>query len=477
MIQRLNVPDAYTFRAGMVSLGAGLLFLGAYLVNPAPIKLLLVAAYLLVGLAGVLLPRASSQWETTLQILLSVVTAFGLLFFTLYAAWWMVLVALAIMLVALAAPTSSERAALLAIGHIAAVLGILGVRWGVLYPELTTEHVVLGLGLLVVGQALALLMHLRPAATSANHAPEIIDSGQEIQEIIMQISVTADSLTRATDAINQVVLQLAAGASEQADAIHMTNTRLDTFLKLSQEIREQARSVTLMAGQAAEFSTKGQGAIEQAISGIEAVRAQVSDIATTIVRLGELTRRIDEIIMSVSEIATQSNLLALNASIEAARAGVHGRGFAVVADEVRALSQQSTAAATQVRAILGEIQNAMKQTVEATQSGLNGVDAGSIRTREAHDIMQSLSLSVGESFRSVKAIYEVIRQQMEDLDEIAISIERIERITQQNLASMRTVEMVSSNLGHLSAELQHAIAQESASIDKYAEHDRKKHAG
>ncbi|HLV37158.1 MAG TPA: methyl-accepting chemotaxis protein, partial [Spirillospora sp.] len=183
----------------------------------------------------------------------------------------------------------------------------------------------------------------------------------------------------------------------------------------------------------------------------------------------ELTQRIDEIILSVSEIATQSNLLALNASIEAARAGVHGRGFAVVADEVRTLSQQSTSAAQQVRAILGEIQNAMKQSVEATQAGMQGVDNGVAMTREANTIMQSLSQSVNESFKSVKAIYDVIRQQMEDLEAIAITIERIERITQQNLASTRMVETVSAGLSHLSSELQMVVAQESGSVDQDAE--------
>jgi methyl-accepting chemotaxis protein len=298
----------------------------------------------------------------------------------------------------------------------------------------------------------------------------------DLSQMAMQIRVTSDGLARATDAINQVVLQLATGASEQVTAIGLTHERLDTFLKLSEEIREQARSVTLMAGHTAEFSAKGQTSIEQAITGIEAVRVQVTHIAETIVRLGELTQRIDEIILSVSEIATQSNLLALNASIEAARAGVHGRGFAVVADEVRTLSQQSTSAAQQVRAILGEIQNAMKQTVEATQSGMEGVDSGIAMTREANDIMQRLSQSVTESFKSVKAIYDVIRQQMEDLEEIAITIERIERITQQNLASTRMVETVSAGLSHLSSELQIAVGQDSSAVNQDAENDGKEDA-
>jgi methyl-accepting chemotaxis protein len=273
-----------------------------------------------------------------------------------------------------------------------------------------------------------------------------------------------------------VTVQLSSGAVEQADAIGLTNDRLDTFLQLSQSILEQARSVTLMAGQTAEFSAKGQVAIEHAIEGMSDIRVQVAHIAETIVKLGELTQRIDEIITSVSEIATQSNLLALNASIEAARAGVHGRGFAVVAEEVRTLSKQSTSAAAQVRAILSEIQRAMRETVQATQVGMQGVDSGVVMTRQADDIMQMLSRSVKESFESVKSIYEVIRQQMDDVEEIAITIERIERITRQNLASTRMAETVSTNLNHLSGELQLVVGHDSGGIDQDAEDDGEEQA-
>lgn len=470
----------YTYRAGFVGLVVGLLFLAGYLVDPVSIKLLLALAYIIAGLGGIFLGpvERGGQWDTAGQVVLSAITIFGLLFFTVYAAWWMTLVAVAILLVALAAPTSTERALLLAGGHLAALLVALVVRWGVLYPELTADYVVLGFGLLFIGQVAAITL-LIPAASQTGETGPAVSPGSltaaELMHLTTQIRVTADGLARATEAINEVVLQLSSGATEQADAIGLTNERLGTFLKLSTEVREQARGVTLMAGQTAEFSTNGQVSIEQAISGMSDLRVQVMNIAETIVKLGELTQRIDEIINSVSEIATQSNLLALNASIEAARAGVHGRGFAVVADEVRALSQQSTRAAQQVRGILGEVQQVMKQTVEATQVGMQSVDRGVARTQEADQIMQSLSRSVNESFKSVKAIFEAIRQQTEDMEDITITMERIERITYQNLASTRMVETVATNLTHLSAELQTAVA--SNSVDQNAEDYGEEDAG
>ena len=460
----------YTYRAGWLGLMIGLLLLGGYLADPASTKLLVALAYIIAGVGGIFAGpvKHDDQWDTAMQVVLSVITSFGLLFFTVHAAWWMTLVAVAVLLVALAVPTSTERALLLAAGHVAALIVIVAVRGGGLYPALTADYVILGFGLLLVGQAAAILL-LVPTVEQADNRPPSTSSGAmsaaELMHLTTQIRVTSDGLVRATEAINEVVLQLSSGATEQADAIGLTNERLGTFLKLSAEVREQARAVTLMAGQAAEFSTNGQSSIEQAIGGMGDLRVQVMNIAETIVKLGELTQRIDEIINSVSEIATQSNLLALNASIEAARAGVHGRGFAVVADEVRALSQQSTRAAQQVRGILSEVQQVMKQTVEATQVGMQGVDHGVSRTQEANQIMQNLSRSVNESFKSVKAIFEAIRQQTEDLEDIAITMERIERITYQNLTSTRMVETVATNLNHLSSDLQTAVTSNGVNQD------------
>ena len=455
----------HRLRGGVFALGTGLLLLAAYLTNPAPLKLLLAGAYLLVGLGAVALSmiRPAETWEAVIQLLLSVVTGFGLLFFTIYEPWWMALVAVALLVTAQTAVSSSERALLLAVGHLSAVGIAAAIRWWSLEP-LTSEHVVLGVGLLLGQAAVIFLMPPRQPHDRSTPSPAPQDAPREITT---QLRVTTDGLVRATEAINQVTTQQSNGTTEQATAIATTNQLLNRFYEMSEQIREQARGITLLAGQTAQFSQHGQERIHDALAEMQSIRTQVATIAQTIVRLSQLTQRIDEIIMSVSEIATQSNLLALNASIEAARAGIHGRGFAVVADEVRSLSQQSTTAARQVRAILSQIQDAMKETVEATQVGMQGMDSGMASTQQLDAVMVSLSQSVGESYQSVKSIYEVIRQQLDDLEQITIGMERIERINDQNIASTRLVETVSNNLTRLAAELQTLLA--ASAVNQYAE--------
>lgn len=288
-----------------------------------------------------------------------------------------------------------------------------------------------------------------------------------------RLDKTSQDLQRVVSSLNEMAAQQSKGAAEQTDLIVHTNALLDNFHNLSEQIREQGRAITLLAKQNAEVAQHGQEAIQQAIQGMREIRSQVSDIAETIVKLAKLTQRIDEIITSVTEIATQSNLLALNASIEAARAGTQGRGFAVVADEVRSLSQQSTQAAQQVRTILVEIQGAMKETVQATKIGLDDVDAGVAMTQQVDAIMAQLAESVVKSHQTVDTIYAAIRQQAEDLEQITVSMERIDRINWQNMMSIRMAETVAQNLARLATELQNG----SAEVHQNADDDSEENAG
>jgi methyl-accepting chemotaxis protein len=346
-----------------------------------------------------------------------------------------------------------------------AILSIILLLLYFLLPETSRPLIAVAFGLLAIGEAAIIYRLPRTTATAftlplpdSTSAPADY-SPTKLEELITHIHVTADGLVRAAEAINEVTVQQSSGASQQAEVIQLTNNLMDDFLKLSERINTQAQSVTETAKQAADISQTGQSAIRQAIEGMDNIRTQVSAIGETIVKLATLTRRIDEIITSVSEIATQSNLLALNASIEAARAGVHGRGFSVVADEVRTLSQQSTQAAKQVRAILVEIQTAVKDTIKATESGSRGVIAGVMLTQQVNHVLVQLSQSVSASQEAIRAIYDVIRQQTDGLEEISISMDRIDRITQQNLASTRMVETVSTNLSRLATDLQGALEQ------------------
>jgi methyl-accepting chemotaxis protein len=265
-----------------------------------------------------------------------------------------------------------------------------------------------------------------------------------------ELNQTVQKLTQAVSSIYQVTAQQASGAREQADLIERTNRLLGDFVELSERVREQARDLTQTAKDATDSTTSGQAAIRQAIESMADIRNQVSAIATTILTLAQFTQKIDDIIGSVGEIATQSNLLALNASIEAARAGAQGRGFAVVAEEVRTLSQQSTQAASQVRAILGQIQKTMREAIQATETGLQRVEIGTERTQQADQAMAQLKENVANAHKGVNKVYEIIRQQVDGLEEITLGIERMDKVVQRQMTQMQAMEQVGAELGELS---------------------------
>lgn len=444
----------------LVSTAAAVVFLVAHLIEPQATTLATGLVFLAAAVSVLIRQSPAEQY-----LLVGVAAAMGLILLGSEALWngWLAVAGVSTALITVRPPQLNWR-----INAGQAILLIGGATVGlILADSFATDTAVLGLGLIALGQVMGL--YNRPAVTPSP-ATKRVGNPQPATgtgELNTRIQVTADGLIRAVDAINKVADQQSSGATEQVDVINLTNNMLDSFLKLSERVRDKARTMSQTAEDTNIISRDGQTAIRQAIAGMDQIRNQVSNIGMTITTLAQLTRRIDEIITSVTEIATQSNLLALNASIEAARAGVHGRGFAVVADEVRSLSQQSTTAANQVRAILAEIQSAVRQTINATEIGMQGVDSGVTMTQQADHIMVQLTRNVEASSESVRSIYQVIQQQAEGLEEIAIGMDRIDRITQQNLASTRMVATVSSNLTQLAEDLRDVVGTVPYPIPEY----------
>jgi methyl-accepting chemotaxis protein len=239
--------------------------------------------------------------------------------------------------------------------------------------------------------------------------------------------------------LRQTIVQQEANIQEQVALAEQTNNLLGKYIATGEQMQTQTRAMNQTSREATNNVASGGVALQQVMDEMAGIREKVIVVAQTIRTLAQFAQRIDSIIGSVSEIATQSNLLAINASIEAARAGVHGRGFAVVADEVRSLSHQSTQAAGQVRAILEEIQNAMKQAIHATDEGLEQVDTGVKVATEADSVMHNLMEQVSAAQQAVSAVHEIIRQQVDGLDEMSIGVERMERVARNSLLQTQTI--------------------------------------
>jgi methyl-accepting chemotaxis protein len=175
-------------------------------------------------------------------------------------------------------------------------------------------------------------------------------------------------------------------------------------------------------------------------------------------RLGEQSQTIGQIIATVEDLAAQSNLLAVNAAIEAAKAGEHGKGFGVVAQEVKSLAEQSRQATDRVRTILGDIQKATTAAVMATEQGSKAVEGGSRQTELAGESIQALAGSVAEAAQAATQIAASSQQQLIGMDQVAAAMESIKQASTQNVASAKQLETAARGLNDVGQQLRHLVS-------------------
>ncbi|MGE5371131.1 MAG: methyl-accepting chemotaxis protein [Solirubrobacterales bacterium] len=282
---------------------------------------------------------------------------------------------------------------------------------------------------------------------------------QNIKDEITSLSEAIHVLNAATTEISASATQFVSSAGETAASVSETIAIMETVKEASQMSSVTARQVAGIATTAVEVSQTGQRSVDLTIEAMREIREQMKQIAQSIVRLSEHNRTIGEIITAVEEVAEQSNLLAVNASIEAANAGEQGKGFAVVAQEVKILAEQSKEATSQVRSILNDVQKATSLAVMTTDQGSKSVEAGVRQSIEAGDSIRKLAKAISEAAESVDQIASSAEQQLFGMDQIAQAMTNIEHATAYNLDSSRSLEEEAQNIENIGQRLKQMVAR------------------
>lgn len=267
----------------------------------------------------------------------------------------------------------------------------------------------------------------------------------------------ANVLGAAASEIVASTSQLAASASESAAAVTETTTTVEEVRMTAQLASQKARLVSDSAQKAAQVAQIGRRSVEDVSAGMSRIRQQMEAIASSMVRLSEQSQAIGQIIATVEDLATQSNLLAVNAAIEAARAGEHGKGFGVVAQEVKSLAEQSRQATTQVRSLLSEIQKATGAAAMAIEEGSKAVEAGVRQSDGAGSSIEALALSVTEAAQAATQISASSQQQLVGVDQVAGAMESIRQASTQNVDSARQLEIAARDLDGLGQRLKKTV--------------------
>jgi methyl-accepting chemotaxis protein len=341
----------------------------------------------------------------------------------------------------------------------------------------------------VLGQAfarmLADLRHLigqvRTAATALAGAAEQLGqatghSGQAIQQVsgaIEQVATgaqeQASTAQRSQDAVEQllqVIDQVARGAQEQAHAVHAV---VDSTATMSDELAQVAartQAVAQASQQTRTAAEQGAAAVQDTVQGMAAIQSVVTQAAARVEELGRLGERIGAVVETIDDLAEQTNLLALNAAIEAARAGEHGRGFAVVADEVRKLAERSQRETKAIAELIRAVQAGTREAVAAMEQGARQVEAGTVQAdtagRALREILAAVERTVAQVGEIAGAIEQVSTRGRAVSTTLAGIAAQVEEATAASARMAATAEGVGRTIGEMAA----VAAQNSAAAQQ-----------
>ncbi|MFH1112639.1 MAG: methyl-accepting chemotaxis protein [Pseudomonadota bacterium] len=285
------------------------------------------------------------------------------------------------------------------------------------------------------------------------------DMLESVRAQIAQVLEGVRVLTEASTEIASTGTQLASSTSNVSSAVSETSAVVEQVRQSARMGGDKAKNVAESAAQMIRIADSGTSAAEDTVDRMNVIKGQIESIHETVVKLSDHSRAIEEIIGAVQDLANQSNLLAVNASIEAARAGDQGKGFSVVAQEIKTLADQSKEATGQIRHILEDTQKWVNAVVTATRQGSEAVDAGVEQSVVAGEAIRALSESVAVSSQAAGVIYAQTEQQLIGVHQVSDAMKSIEEVMRQNLDAASQLEQASNKLRGLQTSLSELVGR------------------
>jgi twitching motility protein PilJ len=289
-------------------------------------------------------------------------------------------------------------------------------------------------------------------ADSVNYAIE------ELRMLVQGINRAAGQVNQTTTEARSSSEQLLAAAEQQAEQISETTVAVtqmsNSIVQVSQSAAESAR----VANQSLDTAKRGGDSVRGAIAGMNAIRDQIQETSKRIKRLGESSQEIGEIVDLISDITEQTNILALNAAIQAAAAGDAGRGFSVVAEEVQRLAERSAKATRRIGAIVKTIQSDTQDAVNAMESSTAGVVEGTVRSDAAGSSLAEIESVSDQLAGLIQSISEATQAQAETAERIAANMQRILAVSGQASVAARGSASSIGELAVLSNELKVSVS-------------------
>lgn len=280
-----------------------------------------------------------------------------------------------------------------------------------------------------------------------------------LKQIISEIQSEVNVLTNSTQNIVTSVNQVSTGTSETAAAVTETTTTVEELKQTAYVSAEKAKDVLINAEDTMKIVKNSETTLHLTVDEMNQIQEKMRIISQSIVKLSEHSSAIGEIINSVNNLAEQSNLLAVNAAIEAAKAGDQGKSFGVVAQEIRTLAEQSKEATVQVRAILNDIQNATSAAILATEQGSKAVTKGVAQSSQLSEAVYNLSASISKVTIAANQIAISSQQQLIGIDQVTVAMTNINEASNQHVEHMRQIENAVGLVNKVAGSLKEMVNQ------------------
>ncbi|MHB1687844.1 MAG: HAMP domain-containing methyl-accepting chemotaxis protein [Ignavibacteriaceae bacterium] len=281
---------------------------------------------------------------------------------------------------------------------------------------------------------------------------------ESLSQALQKVSESILATASASNQISASVEEMAAGAGEQT---HQTTEVAQSIEQMTRTIIDNTKNASIAAETArssGDKAFKGGEVVEDTIQGMMRIASVVEKSAGTVEALGKSSDAIGEIIQVIDDIADQTNLLALNAAIEAARAGEQGRGFAVVADEVRKLAERTTKATKEIAGMIKQIQKDTVEAVESMKQGKHEVDSGKEMANKAGEVLREIIAEAQKVSDVAALVAAASEEQSASAEEISRNVESISNVTQESAAGSQQIAKSAEDLSNLTHNLENLMS-------------------
>ena len=274
-----------------------------------------------------------------------------------------------------------------------------------------------------------------------------------------EISQGVEVLSSSSNDIMGTISQLSSTTAQTSTSISETTSTIEEVKQTAEVSNQRAKEVTDSAHKLSEISNDGYQSLQDTIEGMNKIKKQMESMANIVIQLSEKSNTIGEIATAVNDLTEQSNLLAVNASIEAAKAGEQGKGFSVVAQEIKHLAERSKESTIQIRAILSDIQKEISSAVMATEEGGKVIDSALALSSKASEVITMLAGSVEEASQANIQIAASSQQQLTGMDQITIAMDSINEASRQVSDITKQTENSVAQLNTLGKDLKEIMSQ------------------